>query len=72
MMVHRMLSDVAGKLSDLDFTLELTLEASVEYLALRRFEAVHKVRNGSHVVVVREKNVLLVQEFRELDTFLLD
>src|SRR3569623_537190 len=54
-------------LSNFDLVLELALKASVEDFALRRLEPVHNVGNASFVVVIREDDVLLVDELGVLD-----
>ena len=71
MMVRRVFSDVSAKLGDLDFSLELLLEACVQHLALRWFEAVQDVRNGSNVVTLGEKDELSVDEVRIADSIAL-
>jgi hypothetical protein len=53
---------VPTQLSDLDFTLELTLEASKQDFPLSGLETVTEARNGSGAISDRELDKLLVDE----------
>mmetsp|Transcript_30710 Transcript_30710/g.64371 ORF Transcript_30710/g.64371 Transcript_30710/m.64371 type:complete len:251 (-) Transcript_30710:1669-2421(-) len=71
MMVGRVLSNVTCKLGNLDFSLQLLLEASIQHLALRWLEAVKDVRNGSNVVILGEENELPIDEVTVVDSLVL-
>mmetsp|Transcript_129512 Transcript_129512/g.415176 ORF Transcript_129512/g.415176 Transcript_129512/m.415176 type:complete len:229 (-) Transcript_129512:1674-2360(-) len=60
--VGSLLGDVTDKLGNLNVSLELLLEGAVDDLALRRLEAVHHARDGSHDVVLGELHELLVHK----------
>ena len=66
-----MFANVARKLSNLDFVLELFLEASVQYLTLRRLEPIKQMRNGTNIISLGEKHELTVDKVRVVDTILL-
>ena len=66
-----MLSNVTCELGDLDLILELLLEASKEYLTLRRLESVHDVGNGTDIISNRKENELPIDEFTVIHTVLL-
>mmetsp|Transcript_129065 Transcript_129065/g.413561 ORF Transcript_129065/g.413561 Transcript_129065/m.413561 type:complete len:216 (+) Transcript_129065:1571-2218(+) len=62
MMVRAVLRNVTSQLSDLHVALEVPLEATENDLALSGLEAVHHARDGSHYVVLRKGDQLLVDK----------
>lgn len=69
--IRAVLPDVTRELRNLDFRLELLLEASVQHLALGRLEPVEDVGDGSAVVVLGEEDELPVDEVRVVHSVVL-
>ena len=65
--IRRLLGNVTTKLRDLDFLVEVPLEASVQHLTLTRFETIGNRGDGTDVVCHGEEDKLLVDEVSDGD-----